>query len=117
VTPFSTKSVLAVLALAAMPAVVRADAPCCSPCGGAFAMCKPPVTRSYRVEPGFCPQQLVYMIQNCVSANDADCCGPYGIPNIYVAGNWVLVRQTPEVHERVAKVLADLGAYVPAVTR
>jgi len=42
-----------------------------------------------------------------------DCCGPFGIPPIYAAGGFVLVRQTPEVQEQVVKFLTDLGAYKP----
>ena len=37
----------------------------------------------------------------------------YGIPPIYAAGNWVMVRHTPEGQEQVAKFLEELGAYKP----
>jgi hypothetical protein len=118
VTIIACKSVLAIVALAAAQATaLAATTPCCQPCGpspcSSAALCKVPLTKSYRVENGYCAQQLVGMIAQCVPAECADCCGPYGIPPIYVAGNFVLVRQTPEVHERVAKFLTDLGAYVP----
>lgn len=111
-TVIARKCLFAILALVVVHDAAQADSPCCQPCGPA-ALCKVPLTKSYRVQPGFCPQQLVAMIANCVPAGCADCCGPHGIPPIYVAGNYVLVRQTPEVHEQVARFLADLGAYVP----
>ena len=73
-----------------------------------------PLTKWYQIQPGFCPQQLVAMIQRCVPIEGCGPnCGPYGIPPIYVAGNSVLVRQMPEVQERVAAYLTELGAYVP----
>src|SRR4051794_35190170 len=60
-----------------------------------------PVTKAYRILPGFCPEQLVWLVRQCVST-DGSCpgCGPFGIPPIYSAGNFVAVRQTPEVHAR-----------------
>lgn len=75
--------------------------------------CQLPVTKSYRIKPGFCPQALVYMIPKAVGPSCC-CggCGPYGIPPIYAAGQNVMVRQTPEVQERVAEFLTDLGALV-----
>jgi hypothetical protein len=76
-------------------------------------MCEAPVTKSYKIQPGFCPQQLVCMIPNCISDHGSACCGPHGIPPIYAAGNYVLVRQTREGQAEVAKFLTDLGAYIP----
>ena len=82
--------------------------------GSGYPLCPPSVTKSYRVEPGFCPQHLVAMIPQAVSADSCGtCCGPFGIPPIYAAGNYVMVRQTPEVQERVAEFLTNLGAYKP----
>ena len=79
------------------------------------AMCRMPLTKSYRIQPGFCPRQLVAMIPQSVDADPpSPCCGPFGIPPIYSAGSYVLVRQSPEAHERIATFLTDLGAYVPA---
>ena len=40
-------------------------------------------------------------------------CGSYGTPPIYSAGNYVIVRQTAEAHQRIAKFLTDIGALVP----
>lgn len=76
-----------------------------------MAICQAPLTKSYRIEPGFCPQQLVCLIPNCIPGG-SDCCGPYGIPPIYAAGNYVLVRNSKENHELVAKFLTEMGAYV-----
>jgi hypothetical protein len=82
------------------------------------APCQLPVTRIYRINPGFCPQALVYMIPKAVGpsccCND---CGPYGIPPIYAAGQNVLVRQTPEMQERITEFLTELGALVPKKNR
>ncbi|REK10835.1 MAG: hypothetical protein DWQ37_15450 [Planctomycetota bacterium] len=77
------------------------------------APCQLPVTKVYRIKPGFCPQALVYMIPQAVGPSCC-CggCGPYGIPPIYASGQNVLVRQTPEVQERVTEFLTDLGALV-----
>ena len=86
---------------------------CCQPVCMSVPMARMPITKSYRVQPGFCPQQLVWMIANGVPA--CDCgpgCGPYGIPPIYSAGNYVLVRTTPEGQQQVEKFLAHLGPYV-----
>jgi hypothetical protein len=71
------------------------------------------VTKSYRIEPRFCPQQIVYMVPRFVSA-DGGCasCGPYGVPPIFSAGSYVVIRQTPEAHEQIARFLTDMGAYV-----
>ncbi|GEM_PF-2275812 len=76
--------------------------------------CQIPVTKAYRIKPGFCPQALVCMIPAAVGPACCGCdCGPYGIPPIYAAGQNVLVRQTPEMQERVAEFLTELGAWEP----
>ena len=76
--------------------------------------CQIPVTKAYRIKPGFCPQSLVCMIPAAVGPGCCGCdCGPYGIPPIYAAGQNVLVRQTPEMQERVAEFLTELGAWEP----
>jgi hypothetical protein len=117
VTRFARIGAFALIAIAtAHSATQTAAAGDCTPCTS-FALCKAPLTKSYKIEPGFCPQQLACLIPQCVSSEGCvDCCGPYGIPPVYVAGSYVLVRQTPEAHERVAKFLADLGAYKPPKT-
>jgi hypothetical protein len=82
--------------------------------GTAFPMCQVPLTKGYTLEPGFCPPQVAAMIPQAVADDgDCGCCGPFGIAPIYTAGNSVMVRTTPDVHERVARFLIDLGAYVP----
>ncbi len=108
-------SVLAILTLAAVQATARQTrAACCEPSGSSFVMRDAPLTKSYKIQPGFCPRQLVYMIPKAVPGDVcAVGCGPYGIPPIYAAGNYVLVRQTTEGQAQVAKFLTDLGAYVP----
>lgn len=86
--------------------VVTADA--------APATCQMPTTKVYRIKPNFCPMALVHMIPAAVGP-DCCCgmgCGPYGIPPIYASGQNVLVRQTPEMQERVKEFLTDLGALV-----
>lgn len=76
--------------------------------------CQIPVTKVYRIKQGFCPQALVCMIPAAVGPACCGCeCGPYGIPPIYASGQNVLVRQTPEMQERVAEFLTELGALVP----
>jgi hypothetical protein len=78
--------------------------------------CAAPVTKSYRIKQGFCPQALVRMIPGAVGP-DCCCgggCGPYGIPPIYAAGQYVMVRQSLEMHERVKEFLTDLGALAEA---
>lgn len=76
--------------------------------------CQIPVTKVYRIKPGFCPQALVGMIPAAVGPGCCGCdCGPYGIPPIYASGQNVLVRQTPEMQERVAEFLTELGAWQP----
>jgi hypothetical protein len=80
--------------------------------------CQLPVTKAYRIQPGFCPQTLVYMIPKAVGPGDCGCdCGPYGIPPIYASGQNVLVRQTPEMQERITAFLTELGALVPKKAR
>jgi hypothetical protein len=107
-------SAVAMLAMAmAHAAAQQASADGCGPCSG-FTLCKAPLTKSYYIEPGYCPQQVAALIPQCVSSEGCvDCCGPYGIPPVYVAGSYVLVRQTPDAHERVAKFLVGLGVYKP----
>lgn len=82
--------------------------------GGDVEVCAMPVTKVYRIKPGFCPQALVYMIPSAVgpSCCCGNGCGPYGIPPIYASGQNVLVRQTPAMQERVKEFLTDMGALV-----
>ena len=107
--------VLTVLTLTGVQAstpLALADCDVCYDCPGTAI--RVPLTKWYQIQPGYCPQQLVAMIQRCVPIEGCGpSCGPYGIPPIYVAGNSVLVRQMPEVQERVAKYLTELGAYIP----
>jgi hypothetical protein len=80
--------------------------------------CQLPVTKVYRIQPGFCPQTLVYMIPKAIGSGCSGCdCGPYGIPPIYASGQNVLVRQTPEMQERITAFLTELGALVPKKAR
>lgn len=80
--------------------------------------CQLPTTKVYRIQPGFCPQTLVYMIPQAIGPGCCGCdCGPYGIPPIYAAGQNVLVRQRPEMHERITEFLTELGALVPRKAR
>jgi hypothetical protein len=110
-----SKGLLAALALVASATAAQADSPCCpTPCGSPcdnIVLCRAPLTKSYRIAQGFCPQQLVGLIQNCAGLSWADCCGPYGIPPVYASGDFVLVRQSTDGHERVAKFLTGLGVY------
>ena len=79
-----------------------------------FPLCRVPVTKAYRIQPEFCPQQLVAVIQQNVQCGGSyGCCGPYGIPPIFVAGQNVVIRQSPEMHARIAKFLTDMGATIP----
>jgi len=110
---YTLLAVVALAALAAGPSAraqePAAAAPSIGPC------CGLPVTKVYRIKPGFCPQALVYLIPKSVGAGPccSGDCGPYGIPPIYAAGQNVLVRQTPEMQERVAEFLTELGAIEP----
>jgi hypothetical protein len=110
----SIARILAILTCGAIQAMAQsASAGCCQPVVMNAPMCQMPLTKSYRIEPNFCPQQLVCMIPQCVPAGGSCAsCGPYGVPPIFAAGSYVVVRQTPEVHERIAKFLTDLGAFV-----
>ena len=86
----------------------------CGVCGACPPLCEAPVTKSYKMQPGFCATTVACMIPNCVEPDGSgDCCAPYGIPPVYAAGNYVLVRQTVEGQKRVAEFLTRLGAYVP----
>ncbi len=77
--------------------------------------CQLPTTKVYRIKPEYCPQALVYMIPQVVGPACSGCnCGPYGIPPIYASGQNVLVRQTPEVQERITEFLTEMGALVPS---
>lgn len=106
--------VLAFLALAAIQSTAQAaSANGYEQAAAAFPMCQAPTTRSYKIQPGFCPDQVAHMIPQYVADDGSCACGPHGIPPVYAAGNWVLVRQSPAGQERVAKFLIDLGAYVP----
>jgi hypothetical protein len=104
-------SALAAAVLAA--GSVTSQAGCCP-----AVPCQIPVTKAYKIKPGFCPQALVCMIPGAVGPG-CDCCdcGPYGIPPIFAAGQNVVVRQTPEMQERVAEFLTDLGAIEPKKTK
>jgi hypothetical protein len=117
VTSIARISTLAVLALAAMHgAAMAAPFDSSAVAGSGSPMCAPPVTKSYFVQPGFCPQHLVAMIPQAVSGDACgECCGPFGIPSIYAAGGFVMVRQSHEGQEQVAKFLTDLGAYKPVM--
>ncbi len=76
--------------------------------------CQLPTTKIYRINPGFCPQALVGLIPTAVGPSCCGCeCGPYGIPPIYASGQNVLVRQTPDMHERITEFLTEMGALVP----
>jgi len=112
VTIIARICVLAILTLAVGQRTTTVVAADCYDCPATAI--RVPLTKAYRIQPGFCPQQLVSMIQRCVPV-DGSCagCGPYGIPPIYAVGNSVVVRQTPEGHERIAKYLSDLGVFVP----
>jgi hypothetical protein len=116
VTMMTRWTAIVLVASAVAASRVQAAGPCCNPGGyggGSFEMCQVPVTKSYRVQPGFCPQQLVAMIRCSVTPDgSAECCGPHGIPPVYTAGNFVMVRQSAEGQARVAAFLTDLGAYV-----
>ncbi len=106
---------IVVAAIAALPALASvAQAGNCSPCGPCPPLCEAPVTKSYKVQPGFCATTLACMIPNCVEPDGSGhCCGPFGVPPVFASGNYVMVRQTVEGHERVAEFLTKLGAYVP----
>ncbi len=83
------------------------------PFAHAEAACQMPETRAYRINVGYCPQKLVCLIPKVVGPGGDTCeCGPYGIPPIYAAGQNVMVRQTPKVHERITHFLMEMGALV-----
>ena len=105
--------ILAILLIVAAQGNAQAAQVCCEPNGTSFPLCKVPLTKSYAILPGFCAQQLVGMIARSVPADCNECCGPFGVPPIFAAGNYVVVRQSTEGHERVAKFLTGLGVYVP----
>jgi hypothetical protein len=106
--------ILAILLIVAAQGTAQAAQPvCCDQNGTSFPLCKVPLTKSYAILPGFCAQQIVGIVARSVPADCNECCGPYGVPPIYAAGNYVMVRQSTEGHERVAKFLTDLGVYVP----
>ena len=114
-TSLARISVLTILAMAAAYAsALAATNGTGAPNGTAFPLCQTPLTKGYQLQPGFCAPQVAAMIPHAVDSNGCcECCGPFGIPPIFAAGNNVVVRTTPEVHERVARFLIDLGAYVP----
>jgi hypothetical protein len=76
-------------------------------------LCQAPTTKAYQIRPPFCPQQIAALLRQSVPCGSGGCCGPYGIPPVYVAGQNVLVRQSPEMHLRIAKMLDDMGLTVP----
>jgi len=123
VTRIARTSLFGLLALGTawtLPAAepVDAPAPTVNPqLAAAASECQLPYTKSYKIKPTFCPGKLVHLIPQAVGDDGCCCgndCGPYGIPPIYAAGSYVLVRQTPAVHARIAEFLTDLGALVPA---
>jgi hypothetical protein len=87
----------------------------CGPvCGACPPLCEAPVTKSYKMQPGFCATTVACMIPNCVPPDGSGhCCAPFGIPPVYASGNYVLVRQTVEGQKLVAEFLTRLGAYAP----
>jgi hypothetical protein len=105
--------VLLILALGVFPVTALADLPDTESIGPGFPLCQVPVTKAYKIQPPFCPTQIAAMIPAAVPADGCECCGPFGIPPVFAAGNSVVVRQSPEVHQRIAKFLTDLGAYKP----
>ena len=105
-------SVLTIVALTAWTA--QANAKQFQAGTTSFALCQAPVTKAYKIQPGFCPRQLVMLLpQGVPSDGSSDCCGPYGIPPIFASGNNVVIRQSPEMHVRITKFLRDMGALVP----
>jgi hypothetical protein len=72
-------------------------------------LCQVPTTTAYQIRPPFCPQQIAAIIRQGVPCGAGECCGPYGVPPVHVAGNNVVVRQSPEMHLRIAKLLIDMG--------
>jgi hypothetical protein len=76
-------------------------------------VCPPPITKSYYIQPGFCPQHLVVAVPRCVPAGDPGVpCGSYGVPPFYTAGRYLMVRQSAENHALIARYLTEMGAYV-----
>lgn len=71
------------------------------------------MTRCYRIEPDFCPQQLAVLIPRWVPDGTCATCGPYGVPPIYVSGSWLVIRQTREAHALIAEHLIAMGAMLP----
>jgi hypothetical protein len=104
----------AILALAAMLNTLQAEtAHWTKQAPNGFPLCRMPVTKTYRIQPEFCPQQIVALIQQYVPCcGSCDCCGPYGVPPVFAAGQNVIVRQSPEMHDRIAQFLTDAHAMV-----
>jgi hypothetical protein len=77
-------------------------------------LCCVPVTKCYQIRPEYCPQQIVALIRQSVQEDGScDCCGPYGVPPIFAAGNNIVIRHSAEMHVRIAKFLDDMGVSVP----
>jgi hypothetical protein len=77
-------------------------------------LCRVPVTKCYQIRPEFCPQQIVALIRQSVPGDGScDCCGPYGVPPIFAAGNNIVIRNSAEAHDRIAKFLNDMGVTAP----
>ncbi len=112
-TPFARIIIALLAALTAFPSILLADpGVCCIPNA---TRCQLPVAKTYRIQPSFCPQELVVMIPQCVPGGCSSECGPYGVPPIFASGNQLVIRQTPEVHERIVQYLTSLGAYLKPV--
>ena len=72
-------------------------------------VCPPPITKSYYIQPGFCPQHLVVAVPRCVPAGDPGVpCGSYGVPPIYSAGRYLMVRQSARTKALIARYLTEL---------
>jgi hypothetical protein len=103
-------ALFAVTALASAAAAASLD---CPPTGMVLIR-DLPVTRAYRIQPDFCPRQLVALIpQWFPGSGECSGCGPYGVPPIYASGSWVVIRQTRSTHEQIAHYLVELGAVMP----
>ena len=114
VKTFAGVCVLTVLAVATNgPLACAKQEPIMSPA----PVCQVPITKSYYIQRGFCPQYLAAAVPRCVPAGDPGVpCGSYGTPPIFSAGRYLMVRQSAENQALIARYLTSIGAYIAPTT-
>jgi len=117
VTMIQRVGVLAILALGALGETVSAAPPVYESFGFVAPLYRMPVTRGYQISADYSPVQVAALVAQFIPfETSCPMYGQFGIPPVYTAGQNVMVRALPEVHDRVAKYVTELGVRAPKPT-